>query len=181
MNINEGATLKMVYLNIKEIDDVMVDNIEYKRIYPKVKQDMKIPFWQIIRHGLNIEGICINRACTAYKEKINAPIKAEIFDMKDSELIVCPVCKKNFVPQAFGFINCMYSYAFIKELNEGVMQQIQIQKWFYAGKKFKYFEDHLNDLKNEFIDFPEMIFISAKKQLNIHELKNKLLNLINLI
>ena len=144
MNINEGATLKMVYLNIKEIDDVMVDNIEYKRIYPKVKQDMKIPFWQIIRHGLNIEGICINRACTAYKEKINAPIKAEIFDMKDSELIVCPVCKKNFVPQAFGFINCMYSYAFIKELNEGVIQQIQIQKWFYAGKKFKYFEDHLN-------------------------------------
>ena len=37
----------------------------------------------------------------------------------------------------------------------------------------------LNDLKNEFIDFPEMIFISAKKQLNIHELKNKLLSLFD--
>ena len=37
----------------------------------------------------------------------------------------------------------------------------------------------LNDLKNEFIDFPEMIFISAKKQLNINELKNKLLSLFD--
>jgi len=37
----------------------------------------------------------------------------------------------------------------------------------------------LNDLKNEFIDFPEMIFISAKKELNIHELKNKLLSLFD--
>lgn len=37
----------------------------------------------------------------------------------------------------------------------------------------------LNDLKNEFIDFPEMIFISAKKQSNIHELKNKLLSLFD--
>jgi tRNA modification GTPase len=37
----------------------------------------------------------------------------------------------------------------------------------------------LNDLKNEFIDFPEMIFISAKKQLHIHELKNKLLSLFD--
>ena len=37
----------------------------------------------------------------------------------------------------------------------------------------------LNDLKNEFIDFPEMIFISAKKQLNINELKNKRLSLFD--
>ena len=124
----------------------ITEEARISREYLRVKTNKDTPKWRILRHGLNFEGTCLNRACTAYKEKVFSPIETEIFDMKkDLDLVKCPICTIVFIPEAFGFINCKYSYAVIKEIREEVFEIIQKQKWYYVENCFKYFVKHLND------------------------------------
>jgi hypothetical protein len=144
LNICRDSTLRVsIRSNEKEV--LPEERISFKRQFTKVKHSRDTPIWRIMRNGLNIEGTCLNRSCTAYKEKVICPIISDVFDIKDIELIICPICKKGFVPEGLGFVNCKYSYAAIKVKKEGQTQKIQKQKWVYVGKKFKYFESLLND------------------------------------
>lgn len=83
----------------------------------ELKSNNEAPDWRLIRDGLNIFGICLNPKCKAKKkEVIYIPEDMHInynkyykfyLNEKITE-IKCPICKKIFKPETFGFKNCEY-------------------------------------------------------------------------
>lgn len=150
LNISEGNLIRILMTTVEK-EPVMDERMSLRRRFSKVKQDKNTPVWRIVRSGLSLEGTCLNRSCTAYKEKVFCNPYSEIFDMKDTEAIICPVCKKTIVPESIGFTNCKYSYAYVKEIKETQFEMVQKQRWTYVGKTFKYFQEPLSD-NNKWID-----------------------------
>lgn len=66
------------------------------------------PPWRIVGRGSNIEGICGNNECEAYKRKVYARKRFEPFNMGDVTA-PCPMCSKSIEIVNLTFSKCFYT------------------------------------------------------------------------
>ena len=79
--------------------------------------DPKAPDWRVAGEGLNLEGVCKNRACKAYQEMVVMPQGLGVFDLItdcDATSCKCPCCGKFVQPTTCAFSDCMWKWVGLK-------------------------------------------------------------------
>eukprot|EP01091_Cochliopodium_minus_P008243 TRINITY_DN1831_c1_g1_i1.p1 TRINITY_DN1831_c1_g1~~TRINITY_DN1831_c1_g1_i1.p1 ORF type:complete len:219 (-),score=42.12 TRINITY_DN1831_c1_g1_i1:23-679(-) len=78
----------------------------------KVGSDGDVPDWCYIKSGLNLEGICRNKECKAYKKNVSIMVGLGTFNvLKLTSSSVCPCCEKKVTNVTNpGFYNCKYHH-----------------------------------------------------------------------
>lgn len=71
------------------------------------------PEWRTCEEGLNVEGLCENRDCSAYGEMIIQPMEFEYFNLMKND-IQCPECHVKVKPITCGFYSCAWKFEGIK-------------------------------------------------------------------
>ncbi|CAF0788031.1 unnamed protein product [Rotaria sp. Silwood1] len=69
--------------------------------------------WRLISNGLNIEGLCENSHCPAYKQMVIINLGFGEFDF--ARIILerqnrCPICKTKIIPFKYALNNCRWWY-----------------------------------------------------------------------
>jgi hypothetical protein len=76
---------------------------------------MKAPAWRECDRGLNLEGICSNSSCSAYKQLVIVPFREHPFNLYEHTL-KCPLCQHKVVALTCGFYNCEWKFEGTKDL-----------------------------------------------------------------
>ncbi|POM63206.1 Ubiquitin family RING domain containing hypothetical protein [Phytophthora palmivora] len=76
------------------------------------------PRWRVAYEGLNIEGICKNRLCAAFRQMIIYPYQFESFNLVLEGCIQCPSCHLSVKPVTCGFYNCTWKFEGIRSHDE---------------------------------------------------------------
>ncbi|KAH7823666.1 putative Ubiquitin family protein [Monocercomonoides exilis] len=87
------------------------------------------PPWRIVGSGINIEGICENEGCPAFKKQVICRWGMKTFDLYGSKPF-CPCCLKQIVPLKPGFYDCRWRISSVKE--DGTRMQMP---WKEAGNE----------------------------------------------
>ncbi|KAH7823726.1 putative ubiquitin domain containing protein [Monocercomonoides exilis] len=87
------------------------------------------PPWRIVGSGINIEGICENEGCPAFKKQVICRWGMKTFDLHGSKPF-CPCCLKQIVPLKPGFYDCRWRISSVKE--DGTRMQMP---WKKAGNE----------------------------------------------
>ncbi len=112
-NIQRGSTLHQVLRlrggGFQEFADVTKDeNLEIQKF-----SNSEAPKWRVVNRGLNIEGVCSNSSCDAYKKDVITSIGSNSFDLC-SQFCFCPICKHMIKPKTCGVFRCYWSFKGIK-------------------------------------------------------------------
>ena len=96
-----------------------LQGIGFNNLDPKGKTERDFvpsaPDWRVAVDGLNLEGLCNNKNCEAYKKWVIINIGFGIFDLILNEKPTnCPICKKPVFPETCAFSTCSYRYSGIK-------------------------------------------------------------------
>ena len=121
------------------------------------------PDWRYATSGLNIEGVCKNSSCKAYKKQVICKIGYGAFDLiSDKGGCKCPICKVLIDPITCGFTNCYYNWTGRKK-NDST-NKVELCKgriWKKVGNVYEYY----NPLKSETVKWCQLK-IHATRGLN---------------
>lgn len=79
------------------------------------------PLYKTVGNGMNFFGICKATRCKAYNKEVVYMFGYGTFNLINDRInIVCPVCRKIFVINRCGFLDCKYSYVGKKVENDKV-------------------------------------------------------------
>ncbi|GMF13659.1 unnamed protein product [Phytophthora lilii] len=68
------------------------------------------PEWRMASEGLNPEGRCKNRDCSAFGRMIICPKRFEPFNLLQDDKVQCPMCRLKVKPRTCGFYNCTWKF-----------------------------------------------------------------------
>jgi hypothetical protein len=107
------------------------------------------PKWRKVCEGLNLFGKCIYSKCQAFKKEVIYQVGINIkFDFNEQQKeILCPICKKNFIPKTLGFWKCEYQIKGEK-LKDGDYIKVDINGRETKGDDFEYFDADENGTVN---------------------------------
>lgn len=103
------------------------------------------PEWRICRQGLNVEGRCVNRICRAFQRLVIHPhvhSSNPFHHMAASPTYMglvhpssiqphCPVCRKDFTAEKYGFTDCIWAYDSRQHGRNWQMEDV-CSKWQYV-------------------------------------------------
>jgi hypothetical protein len=114
-HINNGGNFKFIDVN-------KTDGIKKLTIG-------KANAWKKYVSGLNLEGYCRNKNCKAYNKKVICQMGYldYVFEEDDNK-VVCPICKKNIMPESCGFSKCVFKIIG-KKYNNGKLEKIDDKIW----------------------------------------------------
>ena len=109
----------------------------------KLKFSKNSPKWRKASIGLNLFGKCINKKCEAYNKEVIYIVGINVkFDFdEEKKSIVCPICKKNFIPLTVGFWKCEYQIKGEK-LDDGEYKNVEINGRETSGDDFEYYDPY---------------------------------------
>ncbi|KAH7821103.1 putative ubiquitin domain containing protein [Monocercomonoides exilis] len=87
------------------------------------------PPWRVVGSGINIEGICENEGCPAFKKQVICQWGMKKFDLQGRKPF-CPCCLEQIVPLKPGFYDCRWRISSVKE--DGTRMQMS---WKKAGNE----------------------------------------------
>jgi len=79
------------------------DGLQFEYFNPQA------PRWRTCVEGLNLEGVCDNPGCQAYKIAIIDPVGFGSFSLK-TDKAHCPECHVPFMPLTCGFCDCWWLF-----------------------------------------------------------------------
>ena len=109
------------------------------------------PNYRTVKEGLNIFGICQNKACIANKKEVvyipeNMNIEDNYFKFNVIEQIknmLCPICKRIIKSKTLGFYKCEYQIIGEK-IEEGILNQYDSKPKETKNDNFEYFDSEEN-------------------------------------
>ena len=102
---------------------------------------MSAPKWRIAIHGLNLEGICVNKNCQAYNQWVIVKKGLGIYDIiYDQFTNICPVCSEYVDSKKCAFSNCKFNYTGIKLVSGKPPQKVMSKKETTVGDHYLLFD-----------------------------------------
>jgi len=113
-NIQKESTLYLV-LRLVGGGCPLSDFVDVDQIHALVTLNFSdsAPDWRYCCRGINIEGICENRACKAFGRMVIHMHHFGVFDLMNSEA-KCPICKHPIKPVKPGFSFCLWKITYMK-------------------------------------------------------------------
>ena len=97
--------------------------------------------WNRITKGLNIEGVCNNSNCEAYKYKVDCPIGLGDFNLLENiRKIKCPMCSKFFELETCSFCKCQYQIEGLSLSGETKDIEETKTEWIRVEKDYDYYD-----------------------------------------
>jgi hypothetical protein len=105
------------------------------------------PRWRRARHGLCLEGLCINNKCEAFNRTVIMPVGYKTLDMLSDSIdktTKCPACKEYVTPVTCGFNNCWWKYDGLQKFKSGPSKPCS-SGWRQADDAYHRFNEHQGD------------------------------------
>ena len=101
------------------------------------------PDWRIASPGLCLEGVCQNKSCKAYQQRVIMSmgfIRFNITVDPDADTTKCPSCQAFVNPTTCAFSNCWWKYSGKKQEGEKAPEKCSCD-WQYADNAYHYFDE----------------------------------------
>ena len=99
------------------------------------------PAWRAANQGLLLEGICRNKICPAYNERVVMNYNFGETDVISAfKLTKCPECSAFIESPTIALNNCDYTFSGIKQNEDGTKERVCNQNWYASEGKYTKFE-----------------------------------------
>lgn len=111
--------------------------------------------WKTCSYGLNLEGICYNKECQAYKHRVIICVGYGTFSITSAVGLSCPCCHGVIVPYTCAFVNTFWKCVGTKAYNKNLPNK----DWTYSGYGYYRFE---GNRRYSTAQWKELVIITSK-------------------
>jgi hypothetical protein len=133
-----GAPEVQVKTEILEPKQEWMDfvDVENTDAIEKIPLNRNAPDWRVSKRGLNVEGLCRNKACIAFNKMVVCNLRFTAFSL--GEEVHCPLCNAIFKAETCGFRKCEWMFEGRKK---GMGSVDVMSQWMVAGKDYERFNE----------------------------------------
>ena len=140
-NIQTKSTLRLVLQSRICGRGASFVDISQENKAKKLEFVSEAPDWRMCSPGLNLEGICTNKHCTAYNNWVIVMKSFGTYDLiYDEHENKCPMCSQYVETKKCAFSRCMYSYIGVKLEKGKPPQKVMSDKEKNVGNHYLLFD-----------------------------------------